>query len=420
MYALERVVDRAAGIDGLGPAVIRRRDPTVEGAFPFVSPVGVISDSGAFARPLEAALQAADRDGFPARKAPSERRGRLRGRGLACWIESSGGEPQTPTARGCRAGLFEAAKIRAHPAGSVTVHTGALGHGRGHETTFAQVSVDKFELSLDQVEVVHVDTASVRFGVGTYGSRSIAEVRAAVRSPSPPTKPSRRATIATHVLEAAAEDITFERGSFLVKGTDRALDWVQMALAAHVPAEYLPDELEPGIAENAFYDPPNFTFPNGVFVRAVEVGPETRVVTVDRSTGARDVGTPIDPPVVERQVRGGVGRAIGPVLVERVAFDERGRLPTGSLLDHRTPRAADRPPIGAVFERRRARLSGRERGGRIRCDGRQRRGDRRPLGRARPARDRADRRAGDTGSGPVTDRRGSGRPGGPKVAGAGA
>ncbi|MCL6609478.1 MAG: xanthine dehydrogenase family protein molybdopterin-binding subunit [Geminicoccaceae bacterium] len=349
MYALERVVDRAARITGLDPAEIRRRNLIPDDAFPFASPVGVVYDSGAFARGLELALQAADWDGFPARKADSERRGRLRGRGLSCWIESSGAAPsKAVTALGCRAGLFEAAKIRVHPTGSVTVYTGAHSHGQGHETTFAQVVADKFGLSLDQVEVVHGDTASVPFGMGTYGSRSMAVGGGALALAADKVIEKGK-KIAAHILEAAEEDIVFERGSFKVKGTDRALGWVQMALAAHVPANYPLDKLEPCIEENAFYDPPNFTFPNGVFVCEVEVDPETGVVTVERLTGAHDVGTPINPLVVEGQVQGGVAQAIGQALMERVVFDERGQLLTGSLLDYRLPRAADLPSIGTVF-----------------------------------------------------------------------
>lgn len=347
MYALERVVDRAGRITGLGPVEIRRRNLIPEDAFPFASPVGVVYDSGAFERGLDLALREADWEGFPARKAESERRGRLRGRGLACWIESSGAAPsKAVTALGCRAGLFEAAKIRVHPTGSVTVYTGAHAHGQGHETTFAQVVADKFGLSLDQIEVVHGDTAVVPFGMGTYGSRSMAVGGGALAMAADKVVEKGK-KIAAHILEAAVEDIEFDRGTFKVRGTDRALSWVQMALAAHVPANYPLDQLEPCIEENAFYDPPNFTFPNGVFVS--EVDPETGVVTVDRLSGVHDVGTPINPLVVEGQVQGGVAQAIGQALMERVVFEERAQLSTGSFLDYRLPRAADLPPIATAF-----------------------------------------------------------------------
>ncbi len=347
--ALERVVERAARVAGLDPAEIRRGNPIPEDGLPFASPVGVVYDSGAFAKGLELALREADWEGFPARRAESEKRGKLRGRGLACWIESSGAAPsKAVTALGCRAGLFEAAKIRVHPTGSVTVYTGAHSHGQGHETTFAQVVADKFGLSLDQVEVVHGDTAAVPFGMGTYGSRSMAVGGGALALAADKVIEKGK-KIAAHILEAAEDDFVFEAGSFKVKGTDRALGRVQMPFAAHVPANYPLDRLEPCIEENAFYDPPNFTFPNGVFVCEVEVDAETGVVSVDRLAGVHDVGTPINPLVVEGQVQGGVAQAIGQVLMERVVFDAQGKLLTGSLLDYRLPRAADLPPIATAF-----------------------------------------------------------------------
>ncbi len=349
MYALERVVDRAARVSGLDPVEIRRRNLIPKDAFPFASPVGVVYDSGDFARGLELALASADWDGFPARRAASEARGRLRGRGLALWIESSGAAPsKAVTALGCRAGLFEAAKIRVHPTGSVTVYTGAHSHGQGHETTFAQVVADKFGLSIDQVEVVHGDTAAVPFGMGTYGSRSMAVGGGALALAADKVIEKGK-KIAAHILEAAETDIVFENGRFAVAGTDKALSWVQMSLAAHVPANYPLDRLEPCIEKNAFYDPPNFTFPNGAFVCEVEVDPETGVVTVDRLSGVHDVGTPINPLVIEGQVQGGVAQAIGQALMERVVFDSSGQLASGSLLDYRLPRAADLPPIETAF-----------------------------------------------------------------------
>ncbi len=348
-YALERVVERAARVSGLDPVEIRKRNLVPKDAFPFASPVGVVYDTGDFARGLELALAEADWDGFPARRAASEARGRLRGRGLALWIESSGAAPsKAVTALGCRAGLFEAAKIRVHPTGSVTVYTGAHSHGQGHETTFAQVVADKFGLSIDQVEVVHGDTAAVPFGMGTYGSRSMAVGGGALALAADKVIEKGK-KIAAHILEAAETDIVFENGRFEVAGTDRALGWVQMSLAAHVPANYPLDRLEPCIEENAFYDPPNFTFPNGAFVCEVEVDPETGVVTVDRLSGVHDVGTPINPLVIEGQVQGGVAQAIGQALMERVVFDSSGQLASGSLLDYRLPRAADLPSIGTAL-----------------------------------------------------------------------
>lgn len=345
MYALERVVDEAARVMDLDPAEIRRRNFIPEDGFPFNSPVGVVYDSGAFAKSLEMALAQADYDGFAARRAQSEAEGKLRGFGLACWIESSGAAPsQAVTALGCRAGLFEAAKIRVHPTGGVTVFTGAHSHGQGHETTFAQVVAEKFGLSVNQIHVEHGDTHAVPFGMGTYGSRSMAVGGGAI-SVTADKVVEKGKRIAAHVLEADVGDIVFEDSAFKVAGTDKQLGWVEMSLAAHVPANYPLGEMEPCIEETTFYDPPNFTFPNGVFVCEVEIDKETGRVAVVSLTGVHDVGTVINPMIVEGQVHGGVAQAVGQTLLEQVAFDEDGQLVTGSYMDYCLPRADDLPSI---------------------------------------------------------------------------
>ncbi|WP_119166601.1 xanthine dehydrogenase family protein molybdopterin-binding subunit [Algihabitans albus] len=343
MYALERVVDQAARVMRLDPAEIRRRNFIPEDGFPFHSPVGVVYDSGAFERGLDMTLKLADWSGFEARRKSSEATGRLRGRGLACWIESSGAAPSAAvTALGCRAGLFEAAKVRVHPTGGVTVFTGAHSHGQGHETTFAQVVAEKFGLSVDQVDVVHGDTAQVPFGMGTYGSRSMA-VGGGALSLTADKVIEKGKRIASHLLEAAEEDILFEDASFKVAGTDRELGWVEMALAAHIPANYPLDAMEPCIEETTFYDPPNFTFPNGVFVCEVEIDPDTGKTRVDRLVGVHDVGRCINPMIVDGQLHGGVAQAVGQTLLERVAFDDDGQLLTASYMDYCLPRADDLP-----------------------------------------------------------------------------
>lgn len=347
IYALERVVDQAARISGLDPAEIRRRNFIPPDGFPFHSPVGVVYDSGEFARNLEAALKLADRDGFAERRAAAEAEGRLRGLGISCWIESSGAAPSAAvTALGCRAGLFEAAKIRVHPTGGVTVFTGAHSHGQGHETTFAQVVADKFGLSLEQIDVVHGDTATVPFGMGTYGSRSMAVGGGALALTADKVIEKGR-KIAAHLLEASAEDVVFEESAYKVTGTDRQAAWGEVALAAHIPANYPLDILEPGIEETTFFDPANFTFPNGVFVCEVEVDRETGTVRVERLTAVHDVGRVINPMIVDGQLHGGMAQAVGQTLLERVSFDaDSGQLLSGSYMDYALPRAADLP----IFE----------------------------------------------------------------------
>jgi len=345
IYVLERLVDEAALVAGLDPVEIRRRNFIPADGFPFHSPVGVVYDSGAFDEILDEALRLADADGFAARRAASEAAGKLRGRGLSAWIESSGAAPSAAvTALGCRAGLFEAATLRVHPTGAVTVFTGAHSHGQGHETTFAQVVADKFGLDIEQVDVVHGDTGIVPFGMGTYGSRSMAVGGGSVALTADKVIEKGK-RIAAHLMECAPEDVVFENATFKVAGTDKSVGWVQMTLAAHVPANYPLDQMEPCIEETSFYDPPNFTFPNGVFVCEVEIDRDTGAVRVDRLSGVHDVGRTINPMVVDGQVHGGLAQAVGQALLENVSFDETGQLLSGSFMDYAMPRADDVPPF---------------------------------------------------------------------------
>jgi len=224
----------------------------------------------------------------------------------------------------------------------VTVFTGAHSHGQGHETSFAQVIAEKFGIEIDQVEIVHGDTGLVPFGMGTYGSRSMAVGGGAVALTADKIVEKGK-KIAAHLLEAAAGDIVFEDATFKVAGTDKSVPWASVTLAAYVPANYPLAEIEPGLEETSFYDPPNFTFPNGVFVCEVEIDRDTGRVTVDRLAGAHDVGRTINPMIVEGQIHGGLAQAVGQALLEAVAFDETGQIVSGSFMDYVMPRADDVP-----------------------------------------------------------------------------
>ena len=341
-YLLERIVERAARELGIDPPELRRRN--FIRAFPYATPVGLTYDTGDYQATLDRVLELADVRGFPARKAQSERRGLLRGIGYSCYIEACGIAPSSIAgALGARAGLFEAGEVRVHPTGKVTVFTGSHSHGQGHETTFAQVVADKFGLPLEDVEIEHGDTAKVLFGMGTYGSRSLAVGGSAiVKAADKILAKGRR--IAAYLLEASEEDIEFEDGAFRVKGTDRSKTFAEIALAAYVPHHYPIEQLEPGLNENAFYDPPNFTFPAGSYVCEVEVDPETGAARIDRFTACDDFGNVVNPMIVEGQVHGGLAQGIGQALLEGCRYDEEsGQLLTGSLLDYTLPRADDLP-----------------------------------------------------------------------------
>jgi carbon-monoxide dehydrogenase large subunit len=223
----------------------------------------------------------------------------------------------------------------------VTVFTGTHSHGQGHETTFAQVVAEILGISVDQVEVVHGDSAKIPFGMGTYGSRSIAVGGSAIVQALDKIV-AKGKKIAAHLLEASEADVEFKGGKFTVKGTDRSKAFGEVALTAYVPHKY-PANLEPGLEENAFYDPKNFTFPAGCHVCEVEIDPDTGAVQVDRFTVVDDVGTVINPMIVEGQVHGGVAQGIGQALLEAARYDDAGQLLSGSYLSYAMPRASDVP-----------------------------------------------------------------------------
>jgi carbon-monoxide dehydrogenase large subunit len=342
-FLLERIVDVAADEMGIDPAELRRRNFIPKEAFPYQTPVALQYDSGDYAATLDLALKAADYAGFEARRREAAARGKLRGIGIATYIEACGIAPSAVVgALGARAGLFESAEIRVHPSGSVTVLTGAHSHGQGHETSFAQLVADGLGVPLDTVEVVHGDTAKIPFGMGTYGSRSLAVGGSAIVHAMNKVI-AKGKKIAAHLLEAAEADIEFKDGKFTVAGTDRAKSLAEVALAAYVPHNY-PEGLEPGLDETAFYDPKNFTFPSGAHIAEVEIDPDTGRVTIVNFTASDDFGRIINPMIVAGQVHGGLAQGIGQALLEGCVYDKQtGQLLTGSYNDYAMPRADDLP-----------------------------------------------------------------------------
>ena len=341
-YLVERMVETAAREMKMDPAQIRRQNFITE--FPYATPVGLTYDTGNYEAHLAKAIQIADVAGYPARKAASAAKGRLRGLGYSCYIEACGLAPSNIAgALGARAGLFEAGEVRVHPTGTVTVFTGSHSHGQGHETTFAQVVAAKLGIPVDNVEIVHGDTGRIPFGMGTYGSRSLsvggtAIVKAVDKIIAKGKK------IAAHLMEAADTDIEFENGEFKVKGTDKKQPFGAIALTAYVPHNYPLDKLEPGLNENAFYDPTNFTYPSGSYVCEVEVDPETGKTTVEKFVAVDDFGNIVNPMIVAGQVHGGIAQGLGQAMLEGAVYDEgSGQLLNGSYMDYTMPRADDLP-----------------------------------------------------------------------------
>ena len=343
-YVLERLVDKAARELALDPAELRRRNFIPVDAFPYDTPVALTYDTGDYQASLDKALEIADYAGFAARRAEAKARGKRRGIGLSCYIEACGIAPsQLAGELGASVGLFESAEVRVNPTGTVSLFTGTHSHGQGHETTLAQIVADRLGLALDAVDVVHGDTGRVQYGLGTYGSRSLAVGGSAVvRALDKIIDKGRK--IAAHMLEAAVEDIEFCDGAFRVAGTDKAMSFAEIAFAANVPHHFPPGEMEPGLDETAFYDPVNFTFPAGTHVCEVEIDPETGVVRVEKFTAVDDFGTVINPMIVAGQVHGGLAQGLGQALLEHCVYDrESGQLVTGSLMDYCLPRADDLP-----------------------------------------------------------------------------
>ncbi len=343
-FLLERLVDVAASEMGISKVDIRRRNLIPKEAYPYQTPVMLEYDSGDPTACLDRALDVADWAGFAARKAESAKSGKLRGIGLCTYIEACGLAPSRIAGRlGARGGLFESATVRVHPTGDITVLIGTHNHGQGHETTFAQIVSEKLGLPSDRIQIVFGDTDKVQFGLGTYGSRSLAVGGPALAKATDKVILKGK-KIAAHLLEASDADIEFEAGMFKVSGTDRTKSFEEVAGAAYTPVNYPLEFLEPGLEEQAFYDPVNFTYPGGAHIAEVEIDQTTGVVDLVSYVAVDDIGRVINPMIVRGQLHGGIVQGVGQALFENCVYDpESGQILSGSFMDYAMPRA-DRLP----------------------------------------------------------------------------
>ncbi|MEJ7736696.1 MAG: xanthine dehydrogenase family protein molybdopterin-binding subunit [Chitinophagaceae bacterium] len=345
-YLLERLMDLAAHEMGRDPAELRFKNfiPPFDGINQpgYQTQVALQYDSGNYHGVLTKGLEMLGYADFRQKQKEAAKDGKLLGVGFSTYVEACGIAPSSVAgALGARAGLYEVGHVRVQPTGKVSVYTGSHSHGQGHETTFAQVVADKLGIPMEDVEVVHGDTESVAFGMGTYGSRSIAVGGSAiVLSIDKIVEKGKK--IAAHKLEASADDIEFKQGKFTVKGTDKSLSFGDIALTAYVPHVY-PKDLEPGLDFSSFYDPANFTYPFGCHIAVVEIDKETGKVRLTRFIAVDDVGNVINPMIVEGQIHGGVVQGIGQALLEGAEYDENGQLTNGSYMDYSMPRADDVP-----------------------------------------------------------------------------
>ncbi len=339
-YLLERLMETSARELKVDPAELRRKNFITQ--FPHQTPVIMAYDTGDFNASLDAALKAIDYAGFPARREKAKQAGKLRGIGFSCYIEACGIAPSKAVGSlGAGVGLWESAEIRVNPVGTIEVLTGSHSHGQGHETTFCQLIAERLGVPVDQVSIVHGDTDKVQFGMGTYGSRSLAVGGSAIVKAMEKVE-AKAKKIAAHQLEASEDDIVIENGEFKVAGTDKAMAFANIALAAYT-AHNLPDGMEPGLKESAFYDPSNFTFPAGAYICEVEVDPGTGRTEFVNFVAADDFGRLVNPMIVEGQVHGGLTQGIGQALLEHAVYDDNGQLLTASFMDYAMPRADDVP-----------------------------------------------------------------------------
>lgn len=345
-YLLERLIEVAAHEMNIDPAELRYKNfiPAFDGVTQpgYQTQVALQYDSGNYHAVLERGLEMLGYEDFKKQQAASRGTGKLLGVGISTYIEACGIAPSAVVGSlGARAGLFESAQVRVQPTGKVSVYTGSHSHGQGHETTFAQVVADKLGIPMADVDIVHGDSDTVAFGMGTYGSRSLAVGGSAIVK-SIDKVLEKGAKIAAHKLECGVNDLDYANGSWTIKGTNKSISFGDVSLTAYVPHVYPPD-LEPGLDFSSFYDPTNFTYPFGCHICVVEVDEETGKVSIKRMIAVDDVGNVINPMIVEGQIHGGLAQGIGQALLEGVIYDKTGQMITGSYMDYAMPRADDLP-----------------------------------------------------------------------------
>jgi carbon-monoxide dehydrogenase large subunit len=333
-YVIERLMDRVAQELKIDPERVRRKNFPQPKEFPFKTATGLAYDSGNYQRALDKALKLAGYQKLRREQKRLRSRGRYLGIGLSTYVEICAMGP----------GFWEYGKVEVEPTGKVKVFTGASPHGQGQKTSFAQIVADQLNVALDDIEVIHGDTAVVSKGIGTFGSRATAVGGIAVYQAAEKVR-DRARELASHFLEVDADDLVFSDGRIGVKGVPRkALTIAQIAQQAH-KAKNLPKGMEPSLAAESTFEPANFTFPFGTHICVAEVEPETGRVEIQKYFAVDDCGKVINPLLVDGQVQGGIVQGLGQALFEEVVYDENGQLLTGSLMDYALPRAAGLPRL---------------------------------------------------------------------------
>ena len=337
-YFVERAMDMLARELKMDPADVRRKNFIQPNQFPFTTQAGAVYDSGDYGKALDLALKTANWDQLKKERDAARAKGRLVGLGLSMYVEVCGLGPSAalPT------GGWEHAQVTVERDGRISATTGASPHGQGNETTFGQMLADQFGVPLEHVTILHGDTGVVKQGIGTFGSRSQAVGGTVIALAGSKVK-AKMAKFAAAMMEANEADLVFENGTIAVKGAPAsAKTFADIAAYAYVPVP-LPKGLEPGLSDEAFWEPENNTYPFGCHISMVEVDRETGEPTLLKLVAVDDAGTLINPLIVEGQIHGGLAQGIGQAMIEEVVYNEDGQLVTGSFLDYAMPRAIDFP-----------------------------------------------------------------------------
>lgn len=349
-YVLERLIDKAAREIGRDRVDLRRQNFIRAHEFPYATPGGLVYDSGDHEATLRVALEKAGWNDFPVRQRAARERGVYRGIGISTYVEIAGGSPSKVQGQlGSRGGRAESAQVRVHPSGAVTVFSGSHSHGQSHETTFAQLVCDRLGVPIEKVKIVQGDTDQVAFGRGTAASRSLVLGGSAIIKAMDKVV-SKGVRIASHLMQAADDDVTFEKGVFRAAAGSRTVSFEDVARAAYTLHDYPIENVEPGLDETAFYDPLNWTYPCGCHICELEIDPQTGVVELIQIVAVDDVGVVVNPMVVHGQLHGGLAQGIGQALYEGCVYDDSGQLLTGSFQDYCMPRADDFPNFDIAIE----------------------------------------------------------------------
>ena len=334
-YYMERVIDAAAAEMGIDRLALRRRNQIRPREIPIKTASGSTYDSGDFPGVLKHALEVADVKGFARRKRESRKRGKVRGLGIGSFLEVT-----APPSK-------EMGGIRFEADGTVTIITGTLDYGQGHAAPFAQVLSDKLGIPFERIRLLQGDSDELLAGGGTGGSKSIMHSGTAIVEASAKVIDQGK-QIASHVLEAAAADIEFAHGRFVIAGTDRSIGIMELADKLRSGLN-LPEGVPSTLDIRHISDGPGAsTYPNGCHVCEVELDPDTGVIAVVKYSSVNDFGTVINPLIVEGQLHGGVIQGIGQALMEMTVYDEDGQFLTGSFMDYALPRASDSPEVAVV------------------------------------------------------------------------